>query len=222
MNYRKLWEQTYGVIPKDKYGRTYDIHHIDGNRNNNSITNLICLSLEDHYKIHLKQFEETKSEKEFRSLVFLAKRLNKDVENLTGWTVSNETKIKIRNKLLGKKRPPEVVEKVRKSMTGFKWKPEDIEARKKGMVKYHQEKTEEIKKEWKKKLSEAHKGKQLKNSTKDKLSKINSKLTDNQVLEIYDLIISGERYKIISQKYNISQSQITAIKQKKTYKWLWN
>jgi len=34
--------------------------------------------------------------------------------------------------------------------------------------------------------------------------------------------MSGERYKFISEKYNISQSQITSIKQKKTYKWLWN
>ena len=53
MNYRKLWEQNYGPIPKDETGRTYDIHHIDGNRKNNSLDNLICLSIEDHYKIHL-------------------------------------------------------------------------------------------------------------------------------------------------------------------------
>ena len=31
-----------------------------------------------------------------------------------------------------------------------------------------------------------------------------------------------ERYKLISEKYNISQAQITSIKQKKTYKWLWS
>ena len=57
---------------------------------------------------------------------------------------------------------------------------------------------------------------------KEKLSRVNSKLTDNEVLLIYDLIMSGERYKIISERFNISQSQITSIKQKKTYKWLWN
>jgi hypothetical protein len=38
---------------------------------------------------------------------------------------------------------------------------------------------------------------------------------------INDEIKKGTRYKIISEKYNISQSQITSIKQKKTYKWLW-
>ena len=88
MNYRKIWEHTHGTIPKDENGRTYDIHHIDGNRKNNSVDNLICLSVEDHYKVHLKQFEENKSEKEFRSLVFLSKRINKNVDELTGWTVS--------------------------------------------------------------------------------------------------------------------------------------
>jgi hypothetical protein len=48
MNYRKLWESYYGPIPKDNVGRTFDIHHIDGNRKNNKIENLICVSLEDH------------------------------------------------------------------------------------------------------------------------------------------------------------------------------
>jgi len=65
-------------------------------------------------------------------------------------------------------------------------------------------------------------GIQLSDKTKEKLSKYNSKLKDNDVLLIMDLIISGEKYKIISEKFNISPAQITAIKQKKTYKWLWN
>ena len=65
-------------------------------------------------------------------------------------------------------------------------------------------------------------GKILKESTKEKLSKINSKLTDSEVLEIVGMIEKGFTYKIISHKFNISQSQITSIKQKKTYKWLWN
>ena len=64
MNYRKLWEQNYGPIPKDETGRTYDIHHIDGNRKNNSLDNLICLSIEDHfldlYQIRLFALKKTK------------------------------------------------------------------------------------------------------------------------------------------------------------------
>jgi len=222
MNYRKLWEQTHGQIPKDEKGRTYDIHHIDGNRKNNSIENLICLSLEDHYKIHLKQFEETKSEKEFRSLVFLSKRIGKDIDTLTGWTVSQETREKIRNTLKGKKRPPEVIEKMKGKLTGFKWTEEQINSRVEGLKNFYKENDRESRTEWRKKISDKHKGKILKEETKEKLSKHNSKLSDNEVLEIVDLINNGKSYKFISEKYNISQSQITSIKQKKTYKWIWS
>ena len=222
MNYRKIWESHHGEIPKDEMGRTFDIHHIDGNRKNNSIENLLCVSLEDHYKIHLKQFNETKSEKEFRSLVFLSSRLNKPIKDLTGWSVSEKTKEKIRLSLTGKIRPIEVVKKYQEKLKGYIWKPEDIESRRQGLLRYHQEMTEDFKKEWREKISNSHKGKKLKQETKEKLSKLNSKLSDNEVLEIVDLINNGKSYKFISEKYNISPAQITAIKQKKTYKWLWS
>lgn len=55
MNYRQIWEKTYGPIPTDDTGRKYEIHHIDGNKKNNSIENLKCISIEEHYKIHLNQ-----------------------------------------------------------------------------------------------------------------------------------------------------------------------
>ena len=55
MKYRKLFENTYGQIPKDEFGRSYEIHHIDRNRKNNDISNLACVSIEEHYKIHLSQ-----------------------------------------------------------------------------------------------------------------------------------------------------------------------
>ena len=222
MNYRKLWESIHGIIPKDSSGRTFDIHHIDGNRKNNSIDNLICLSLEDHYKIHLKQFEETKSEKEFRSLIFLSSRINKSVNNLTGWTVSQETKDKIRNTLKGKKRPYEVVKKSQEKLKGYKWTEEQVNSRIEGLKNFYKENDRESRSEWRKNISESHKGKTLSDETKLKLSKHNSKLSDNDVLEIITLINNGKTYKFISEKYNISQSQITSIKQKKTYKWLWN
>lgn len=53
--YRKIYEQHHGPIPFDENGRTYDIHHIDGNHENNNPSNLQALSKEDHYKIHLSQ-----------------------------------------------------------------------------------------------------------------------------------------------------------------------
>lgn len=48
--YRKIYEQHYGPIPKG-----YEIHHLDGNRQNNSIVNLVCVSIVEHYNIHYNQ-----------------------------------------------------------------------------------------------------------------------------------------------------------------------
>ena len=53
--YRKIWETHFGAIPKDKFGRTYEIHHIDGNHSNNDINNLKCVSIQEHYDIHHSQ-----------------------------------------------------------------------------------------------------------------------------------------------------------------------
>jgi hypothetical protein len=53
--YRKIYEQHNGPIPKDESGRTYDIHHIDGNRTNNHPVNLVAVSIAEHYQIHKAQ-----------------------------------------------------------------------------------------------------------------------------------------------------------------------
>ncbi len=55
MDYRKIYEDHNGPIPSDDSGRTYEIHHINGNRLDNSIDNLLCVSITDHYQIHFKQ-----------------------------------------------------------------------------------------------------------------------------------------------------------------------
>ena len=54
-NYRKIYEEHFGKIPKDEDGRSYQIHHIDGNRENNDISNLKCVSIKEHYEIHYEQ-----------------------------------------------------------------------------------------------------------------------------------------------------------------------
>lgn len=53
--YRKIYENHYGPIPKDKDGKSYDIHHIDGDRRNNNPTNLKCVTIQEHYDIHYSQ-----------------------------------------------------------------------------------------------------------------------------------------------------------------------
>lgn len=55
MKHRKIWEDHYGPIPRDNDGRSYEIHHIDGNHSNNDINNLKCVSIQEHYDIHYRQ-----------------------------------------------------------------------------------------------------------------------------------------------------------------------
>ena len=54
-NYRKIYETHNGKIPKDDTGRRYHIHHIDGDRSNNQNSNLVALSIKDHYQLHFQQ-----------------------------------------------------------------------------------------------------------------------------------------------------------------------
>ena len=68
-NYREIWEENFGKIPKDQNGRSYEIHHIDGNHTNNNIENLKCITIDEHYKIHYDQGD-------FGACVMIAKRMN--------------------------------------------------------------------------------------------------------------------------------------------------
>jgi hypothetical protein len=55
INYRKIYEQHYGSIPQEPNGRSYDIHHIDGDHNNNDPSNLKAITVQEHYNIHYDQ-----------------------------------------------------------------------------------------------------------------------------------------------------------------------
>ena len=90
--YRKIWENVFGEIPKDEFGRSYEIHHIDGNRKNNSIENLKCVSIQEHLDIHLKQKDEA-------AIHAIKIRMN---TNSIGWKHSAKTKRKMRESALGK------------------------------------------------------------------------------------------------------------------------
>lgn len=54
-HYRQLWEEANGPIPKDKFNRTFEIHHINGDHNDNRLENLQCLSISDHFNVHYNQ-----------------------------------------------------------------------------------------------------------------------------------------------------------------------
>jgi hypothetical protein len=68
-NYRKIWENRFGKIPFDDNGRTFEIHHIDGNKSNNDINNLLCVSIQEHYEIHYKNGD-------YGACVMIAKRMS--------------------------------------------------------------------------------------------------------------------------------------------------
>ena len=54
-SYRRIYEKHHGKIPKDSDGRSYEIHHIDGDHNNCDISNLKLVTIEEHYSIHYAQ-----------------------------------------------------------------------------------------------------------------------------------------------------------------------
>lgn len=55
IDYRRLYESYYGPIPRDDQGRSFEIHHLDGDSTNNDISNLVCVSIQEHYDIHYQQ-----------------------------------------------------------------------------------------------------------------------------------------------------------------------
>lgn len=48
----QIFKKYHGEIPKDDRGRSYDIHHIDGDHSNNSPENLKAVTIQEHYDIH--------------------------------------------------------------------------------------------------------------------------------------------------------------------------
>lgn len=73
INYRKIYTEHYGPIPKDSAGRQYDIHHIDGNSHNNEPCNLKAVSIQEHYDIHHYQ-------EDWGACLAIARRMKKSPE----------------------------------------------------------------------------------------------------------------------------------------------
>lgn len=105
-NYRKIYENHYGFIPKDDEGRSYDIHHIDGNHNNNNPNNLTCVSIQEHYEIHHTQSDWgacqsiamrmalSPTDKSRLSTLSNLQRVSNGTHNFLGGDVSRKTQLR--------------------------------------------------------------------------------------------------------------------------------
>lgn len=184
-NYRKIWSDHYGPIPFDEKGITYDIHHIDGNRKNNDITNLIAVSIKEHFEIHFKQgdFEACS-----------AIKLRMDDFNFKGYERSEEVKQKISKFQKERKRNPLSEETKRKIGESRKGKKHTDETRNK-LSKFH--KGKKLSEESRKKLSEYKKGKRLSDEHKRKVSE---SLKGRKVTEETKMKLSKKQKGIREQK----------------------
>ena len=177
-DYRKIWKDANGPIPLDELGRPYEIHHIDGNRENNDLNNLKCVSIEEHYQIHYQQ-------KDYAACNLIIDRLGNS--RFYGWNHSEEIKRKISEANKGKKLSEEHKRKLSNLSKGKKLseehkrkmrKPRSKDAknnmRESRIGKKHSEET-------KRKMSEAHKGKKHSEESKIKMSEVKKSKTKDQI-----------------------------------------
>jgi len=85
-NYRKIYEHHHGPIPKDEQGRSYDIHHIDGNHNNNDPSNLKSVSVIEHLEIHMSQ-------EDWGACMAICKRLKRTPEEISHYARQTQLKL---------------------------------------------------------------------------------------------------------------------------------
>lgn len=77
--HRAIWRHHNGPIPDG-----HDIHHRDGDWNNNDISNLECITKADHYKQHYQYTSE------FNSRPEQLEHLDRVREKAAGWHKSDE------------------------------------------------------------------------------------------------------------------------------------
>lgn len=97
-NYRKIYENHYGSIPKEEDGRTYEIHHIDGNHSNNDPSNLVAITIQEHYNIHYAQHDY------YACYLIANQRMNKTPQEISDLAKANVKKQLESGKHPGKKR----------------------------------------------------------------------------------------------------------------------
>ncbi len=83
--YRKIYQNHFGPILKESDGRSYEIHHIDGNHSNNNPNNLKLVTIQEHYDIHYAQ-------QDFGACVLIGKKMKKSPKELSALAKINVQK----------------------------------------------------------------------------------------------------------------------------------
>jgi len=91
-SYRAIWEEAFGPIPREADGRSYEIHHINGDHHDNRLENLECLTIQQHFDRHIDMGDPF-------GAMFIAQRIGKTPQEL-------------RALQLGAKRKPETCRRI--------------------------------------------------------------------------------------------------------------
>ena len=89
--YHKIYKEHFGSIPKDDDGRSYEIHHIDGDRTNNDPSNLKAVTIHEHYDIHYAQGDYGACYKIAKRMKILPEEISALGRNIANARVCNGT-----------------------------------------------------------------------------------------------------------------------------------
>lgn len=133
-------------------------------------------------------------------------------------------KDKIANSLMGRKHSEESKLKMRVARLGLVYTEKYKSNLSKATKKHWDSKSPEEKIQFaeKSRQSALLKKKVLSEKEKERISKERSRLSREEVLEIFSMKSNGSSYKDISSRFGINFSSISEILNKKTYKWIWN
>lgn len=107
-----IWENFMKTsVPKDEKGNTCYIHHFDGDRSNNNILNIVCMTKEEHGRIHNRgKWNKPMSENGRKNISLAGKGR---IPPNKGISMNEETKQKISNIIKEKWKNKEYSEKTK-------------------------------------------------------------------------------------------------------------
>ena len=140
-----------------------------------------------------------------------------------GHIVTEETRKKISETNTGSKRSPESCKRIGDAQKGKIHSDETKQKRSKSVKENWDSRSIEERREIADKIRKSSMGKEIKPATREKLSKINAKLTKEDVVKIHNLSkIENLTYSEIGKIYGINESSVWGIVNKVSYKWVWS